>query len=284
MREQEIIEKQRDFRRKLNENIKERVQNSKLKEMEIKQKKEEVSKQLVERFLNEEKEYSIKKEMERKEKEMEEKRLEQERKGKMDDKLRLAREKDEASRREIEEMLKARRRKPKVVKIKTPPKKKVIKVDPNKVKFNVTEMIKNRSQRSGSILRDTDKNRVQSHIEKVDKSQFSTQRASKRPKFGYLSAIGSKDINNDIRLISDHSGSPKVEIQKKLPSLQRRLKKLVEPIENKGMLENHVRRMEKKMKEKQKDEEKKKVVKEKSAALDRLAILGNIKIGPSSTK
>ena len=284
MREQEIIEKQRDFRRKLNENIKERVQNSKLKEMEIKQKKEEVSKQLVERFLNEEKEYSIKKEMERKEKEMEEKRLEQERKGKLDDKLRLAREKDEASRREIEEMLKARRRKPKVVKIKTPPKKKVVKVDPNKVKFNVTEMIKNRSQRSGSILRDTDKNRVQSHIEKVDKSQFSTQRASKRPKFGYLSAIGSKDINNDIRLISDHSGSPKVEIQKKLPSLQRRLKKLVEPIENKGMLENHVRRMEKKMKEKQKDEEKKKVVKEKSAALDRLAILGNIKIGPSSTK
>lgn len=114
-------------------------------EMEIKQKKEETSQMLVEKYKEENMEFEAKRQEEKRQKELEEKRLEQDKQKKMQAKLEEAKRKEEEHKRLIEEMRKARIKK--VIKVQTPPKRvRKPKVDPNKVKFNVTEMIKNRTQ------------------------------------------------------------------------------------------------------------------------------------------
>lgn len=60
MKLQEQKDKYQELRRHLQNNVKERVQNSKLRELEIKRKQEEASKFLVEKFIEEDQQFSLK--------------------------------------------------------------------------------------------------------------------------------------------------------------------------------------------------------------------------------
>ena len=60
MKLQEQKDKYQELRRHLQNNVKERVQNSKLRELEIKRKQEEASKLLVEKFIEEDQQFSLK--------------------------------------------------------------------------------------------------------------------------------------------------------------------------------------------------------------------------------
>lgn len=84
----------------------------------------------------------------------------------------------------------------KVVTIKTPPKIKKPKQDPNLIKFNVTEMIKNRTDKTTSIVMSSAKKRVQSEANQI-KLEFTARKNENRNKHGFMTAINGKNITED---------------------------------------------------------------------------------------
>jgi carboxylesterase type B len=198
---------------------------------------------IVEKFKQQEAELKHKRDKEKELKEQEELRKEKEKQRNMNERLRAIREKEEEAQRQIEAMRRANIKKE--VKIQTPPKPKKPKVDPNTIKFNVTEMIRNRNNNSPSIVISAANKRVQSNIVKNDNFNFSSRQSAPRKKFGYLSAIGSSTVIDENLNKSIDSHEQTVDTNSKLPSLHKRLKKrLVEPLYMKATKQVELRRKE----------------------------------------
>jgi hypothetical protein len=92
---------------------------------------------LVEKFKKKEAALKIKKLQEKQQKEFEQKQMEKQIQMKREERLKMIRDKEDEAQRMIDEMRK--RRGKKKVKIETPSKESGPKVDPNTIKFNVTE-------------------------------------------------------------------------------------------------------------------------------------------------
>lgn len=220
---------------------------------------------------------------EKKMKELEDKKREKEKLDKIKERIRAAQLKDEEAKKHMQALIDERKRKPPPKAKNSPKKTKEPKIDPNKVKFNVTEVIKNRSNVNSTIIGSTARNRVQSQIEKEKNLNFSNQGSTIRNKKGYLSAIDRSEATMEHTV---HSQSPTLDTKLKLPSLRKRLKKLMQPMEAKANFQKYIRKVEIKSYNRRKENTPKKSHKrseKKNPMLERLAILGNIKIGPSTT-
>lgn len=260
-----------------------------LKEIELKMQKEEKKLKLIEQFKEEEDALRRMRELNKKAKEDEQKKKDQEMNRRIEERKKDQMMKDEESRRQMEEMLQARKRRPKKPDDPPTPKVKKPKIDPNKIKFNVTELIKNRKTESPSIVKSSAKKRVQSHVNKDITFNFSSRKSVPRNKYGYMSAIDGNNVTRDERMNNTiDSHDPTADTSNKLPSLQKRLRdRLVEPLYLKATKQMEVRKLQNKLKIKERDQinEFNKIETRKRHQLnERLAMLNNISVGATSPK
>lgn len=206
----------------------------------------------------------------------------------MDTRLEEIRKKEEEAQRQIEWM--KRNRYKKMEKLDTPQRRlRKNKIDPNSVKFNVTEMIKNRNDCSPSIVKSTSKKNRQAKTHANHGHNFSlasNYMSNMRNGVGYLSSLGaSNTVDNKIDISSDKL--PTIDSSHKLPSLKRRLQdRLPKPVNREEVRLNLSRRkdIEKKLKDKHTNsvEIEQMISKPKKMLISRLQMLENINIGHSS--
>jgi hypothetical protein len=122
----------------------------------------------------------------------------------------------------------------------------------------------------------------------MEKSHFSTRKSAPRNKQGNLSVIEPSSSFDEKYLKSSDSHNPTMDTNRKLPSLHKRLRKrLIKPLYLKATQQMERRRMENKKKIQEqvlKNDKMRFELKEKRNMLERLHILGNISVGPNSTK
>jgi hypothetical protein len=286
MRQHEEEEYKKKFRDDLRSKTKLRMEEKRQMELDLKMKKEESSQQLVQKFKQEEAEQKTRRMRDKQRKIKEEKEKQNQILKNREIKLREMREKDVEAQRMIDEMMEARKKI--IITEKKSPLIQKPKGDPNKVKFNVTELIKNRNSKNPSIVKSDARDRVQSNNVKNEKSPFSSKDITARNLQGYMSAVeNSSPVNVDLNG-SFNSHDATIDTKRKLPSLQRRLnKRLVQPLYYKATKQMEQRKMEslKKIAEIQKRDEMKKLeIHKRKKVLDRLTILGNINVSPNNSK
>lgn len=288
MRQQEQEEKQKLIKDDLRKKMQDHMKSVQLMELELKMQKEQKKLKLIEQFKEEEDALRRAREMNRKTKEEEQKKKDQEINKRVEERKKEQMMKDEESRKQMDEMLQARKRRPRKPDDPPSPKVKKPKIDPNKIKFNVTELIKNRKSESPSIVKSSAKKRVQSHVNKDITFNLSSRKSVPRNKYGYMSAIDG-NVTHDERMNNTvDSQDPTADTNNKLPSLQRRLNdRLVEPLYLKATEQMKVRKLQNKLKIQERDQinEFNKIETKKRQKLnDRLAILNNISLGATSPK
>jgi len=120
-----------------------------------------------------------------------------------------------------------------------------------------------------------------------NKVAFSSNTSVQRKKLGFLSTVNKDNHIGSVALHSVNSQSPTLDSKKKLPSLQKRLKRLVDPIAAKSKVEKLMRKVSIKSRKKEQNhvaDPMKSKKRERNKIIDRLAMLGNISIAPVKNK